>query len=137
MSWPAKVLIIPDDTVCLLWYCLCNWWNWSFLYGFKKVRLLILIFWFNSVMRSFCPRTLFNVKNYPNTNPMYVKGAGLGNCFGFIDGVVWPMYRPTNNQIILFYGHKHIHILKFQSCSKRFLQIFMLQLKGEDIIVLS
>ena len=137
MCRPAEVLIIPDETVCLLWYCLYNWWNWSFLYGFKKVRLLILVFRFNSVMRSFCPRTLFNFKSYPNTNPMYAKGPALGNCFGFMDGVVWPMYKPANNQRILFYGNKRIHALKFQSCSNGLLQIFMLQLKGKDIIVLS
>ena len=69
--------------------------------------------------------------------PCIQKEQSLGNCFGFMDGVVWPMYKPANNQIILFYGNKRIHALKFQSCSNGLLQIFMLQLKGKDIIVLS
>ena len=70
MSWPAKVLIIPDDTVCLLWYCLCNsrdhfWWqvffvstcvvSWSgcqlawgaiIIVVIMKAVLMLMVFWF-------------------------------------------------------------------------------------------
>ena len=43
------------------------------------------------------------------------KGAALTNCFGFIDGTVRPICRPTQYQKIVFNGHKRVHSLKFQS----------------------
>ena len=43
------------------------------------------------------------------------KGAALDNCFGFINGTVHPICRPTVNQRMLYNGHKKIHALKFQS----------------------
>ena len=43
------------------------------------------------------------------------KGAALDNCFGFIDGAVRPICRPTVNQSMLYNGHKKIHALKFRS----------------------
>ena len=43
------------------------------------------------------------------------KGAALDNCFGFINGTVRPICRPTVNQRMLYNGHKKIHALKFQS----------------------
>ena len=41
------------------------------------------------------------------------KGAALHNFFGFIDGTVRPICRPTVNQRMLYNGHKKIHALKF------------------------
>ena len=46
---------------------------------------------------------------------MHVKGAALDNCWGFVDGTVPPVYRPSNNPRALFNGHKRIHAIKFQS----------------------
>ena len=43
------------------------------------------------------------------------KGAALNNCFGFIDGTVRPICRPTEKQRIVYNGHKRVHSLKFQS----------------------
>ena len=43
------------------------------------------------------------------------KGAALDNCWGFVDGTVRPVCRPSNDQRILFNGHKRIHSIKFQS----------------------
>ena len=43
------------------------------------------------------------------------KGAALQNCFGFIDGTVRPICRPSEQQRILYNGHKRLHGLKFQS----------------------
>ena len=43
------------------------------------------------------------------------KGAALTNCFGFIDGTVRPICRPTQYQKIVFNGLKRVHSLKFQS----------------------
>lgn len=43
------------------------------------------------------------------------KGAALDNCWGFVDGTVRPICRPGENQRIMYYGHKRVHGLKFQS----------------------
>ena len=43
------------------------------------------------------------------------KGAGLGNCWGLVDGTVRPICRPGENQRILYNGHKRLHAIKFQS----------------------
>ena len=42
------------------------------------------------------------------------KGSPLSQCFGFIDGTVRPIARPTVNQRIMYSGHKRVHCLKFQ-----------------------
>ncbi|KAI0243237.1 hypothetical protein LSAT2_022053, partial [Lamellibrachia satsuma] len=42
-------------------------------------------------------------------------GSPLTNCWGFVDGTVRPICRPTNNQREVFNGHKRVHALKFQS----------------------
>lgn len=49
------------------------------------------------------------------TDAISNKGAALDNCFGFIDGTVRPICRPSQNQRIVFNGHKRVHSLKFQS----------------------
>ena len=46
---------------------------------------------------------------------IYAKGAPLTNCWGFIDGTVRPISRPSNNQRALYNGHKRVHAIKFQS----------------------
>ena len=46
---------------------------------------------------------------------IYVKGAPLTNCWGFIDGTVRPISRPGNNQRVLYNGHKGVHVIQFQS----------------------
>ncbi|CAC5379978.1 unnamed protein product [Mytilus coruscus] len=43
------------------------------------------------------------------------RDAPLLNCWGFTDGTVRPLCRPTTNQRILFNGHKRVHAIKFQS----------------------
>lgn len=45
------------------------------------------------------------------------KGSALLNCFGFIDGTVRPIYRPEENHIIVYNGHKRVHSFKYQSVS--------------------
>ena len=49
------------------------------------------------------------------TDAISNKGAALQNCFGFIDGTIRPICRPSQEQRIMFYGHKRVHSLKFQS----------------------
>ena len=46
---------------------------------------------------------------------VHEKGAPLVNCFGFIDGTVRPICRPTRHQKVCYNGHKRIHAIKFQS----------------------
>lgn len=46
---------------------------------------------------------------------IHAKGGALDNCFGFIDGTVRPISRPTINQRTAYNGHKRTHALKFQS----------------------
>ena len=43
------------------------------------------------------------------------EGAALDNCWGFVDGTVRPVCRPTNNQRALFNVHTRVHAIKFQS----------------------
>ena len=43
------------------------------------------------------------------------KGAGLRNCWGFVDGTVRAVSRPGKNQRVLYNGHKKVHSIKFQS----------------------
>ena len=45
---------------------------------------------------------------------VYTKGAPIKNCWGFIDGTVRAICRPSQNQDIVFNGHKRVHALKFQ-----------------------
>ena len=46
---------------------------------------------------------------------VHAKGEPLTNCFGFIDGTVRPICRPTRHQRVCYNGHKRVHALKFQS----------------------
>ena len=48
-------------------------------------------------------------------NAVYRKGAALDNCWGFVDGTVWPISRPGKHQRVMFNGHKRVHAIKFQS----------------------
>ncbi len=41
--------------------------------------------------------------------------AALDNCWGFIDGTVRVICRPTQNQRVAYKRHKRVHALKFQS----------------------
>ena len=43
------------------------------------------------------------------------SGAGLDNCWVFIDGTVRAVCRPDVNQRAIHNGHKRVHFIKFQS----------------------
>ena len=43
---------------------------------------------------------------------VHMNGSPLANCFGFIDGTVRPMCRPTHNQRLVY--NKCCHALKYQ-----------------------
>ena len=42
-------------------------------------------------------------------------GAALDNCWGFVDGTVRPVCRPSENQRAIYNGHKGAHSNKFQA----------------------
>jgi nuclease HARBI1 len=42
-------------------------------------------------------------------------GSMLLNCWGYIDGTLRPISRPTKNQKFVYSGHKRRHGIKFQS----------------------
>jgi len=46
---------------------------------------------------------------------VYHKNAPIQNCWGFIDGTVRPMCRPSVNQKASYNGHKRCHALKYQA----------------------
>ena len=48
-------------------------------------------------------------------NSIHNAGAPLENCWGFVDGTVRPVCRPSKHQRLLYNGHKRIHAIKFQS----------------------
>ena len=45
------------------------------------------------------------------------NGAALDNCFGFVDGTVRSICRPTKHQRVVYNGHKRVHSIKFQAVS--------------------
>lgn len=49
------------------------------------------------------------------SNAIYAKGAALDNVWGFIDGTVRGISRPSVNQRLVYNGHKRKHALKYQS----------------------
>ena len=55
------------------------------------------------------------VKLEEYANAVTRKGAPLDNCFAFVDGTVRPIFRPGQNQGIVYNGHKRVHSIKFQS----------------------
>ena len=43
------------------------------------------------------------------------KGVALPNCWGFLDGTVRPICKPTQDQRAVYNGHKRVQAIKFQS----------------------
>ena len=54
-----------------------------------------------------------NLQTYADV--IHEAGAPYTNCWGFVDGKVWPVCRPRNLQRSLYNGHKRVHAIKFQS----------------------
>jgi hypothetical protein len=49
------------------------------------------------------------------SNVINAKGVPLRNCWGFVDGTVRPIARPTKKQRTTFNGHKRTHALKYHA----------------------
>lgn len=43
------------------------------------------------------------------------RGSPVDNCFGFVDGSIWPITRPGENEQIVHNGDRSVHAIKFQS----------------------
>ena len=54
-----------------------------------------------------------NLKSFADV--IHAKVAALTNCWGFVDGTVRPICRPSRNQRVVYNDHKRVHPLKFQS----------------------
>ena len=54
-----------------------------------------------------------NLQKY--ATDIHSKSAPLPNCWGFIDGTVRAISRPSRNQRVLYNGHKRVHAITFQS----------------------
>ena len=54
-----------------------------------------------------------NLKSFANA--VHNKGAALDNCWGFVDGTVRPICKPSQHHREVYNGHKRVHALKFQS----------------------
>ena len=69
----------------------------------------------SKLLSSLCQPWLFpaNIQNFAEV--IHGKGAPLENCWGFVDGTVRPLTRPSKSQRILYNGHKRVHSIKFQS----------------------
>ena len=57
--------------------------------------------------------TEHNLQRYARVT--HDAGLPVTNCWGFIDGTVMPICRPTRNQREVYNGHRRIHALKYQS----------------------
>ena len=65
------------------------------------------------------------------------KGAPLNNCFGFVDGTLITIWRPSLNLRQVYNDHKRVHDIKFQSIvlPKVLLEIWFDYGKVGDMIV--
>ena len=89
----------PVPTLCMIFNHMID-----LIYETHSHRLLA---WNNGVLN---PRAL---ESYAEA--ITAKGSPLTNCFGFIDGTVRPICRPSENQRMVYNGHKRVHALKFQA----------------------
>ena len=48
-------------------------------------------------------------------NAIHLQGSRFENCFGFVDGTVRSIARPTKYQRVMYNGHKRVHAIKCQS----------------------
>ena len=69
---------------------------------------------------------------------IYQKGTALSHCQGFVDGRVWSISRPNENQRILYNGHKKVHAIKFQSviAPNGLVANFVGRLKGSGMLAM-
>lgn len=55
-----------------------------------------------------------NLESYTHSLKQKCK---VGRIWGFVDGTLWPVARPSQYQEAAYNGHKHIHALKYQIVS--------------------
>ena len=72
---------------------------------------------FGHLLKSFDQPWLSREKLQEYALKIHSKGAPLDNCWGFIDGTIRQVARPSINQKIMYSGHKRKHGYKMQSVS--------------------
>lgn len=70
---------------------------------------------FHHLMTSFNRRHLTPQALENFADAVVRKGGALPDTWGFIDGTVRPIARPSRHQRQVYNGHKRVHALKFQS----------------------
>jgi nuclease HARBI1 len=89
-------------------------------FGMRKSHISASIGTFVNVLYDFAYRFLNNPTIYKPRMPAYAtliqaKIGIVDNVWGFIDGTLRKICRPTYHQRILYSGHKRTHGIKFQS----------------------
>ena len=69
---------------------------------------------FHHLLENFNQPWLSNNHLQSFADAVFQKGAPLPNCWGFVDGTVRPICRPSREQRVLYNGHKRVHSIKFQ-----------------------
>lgn len=89
-------------------------------FGMRKSHISAAIGTFVSVLYNFAYRFLNNPAIFKPRMPVYAalikaKIGIVNNVWGFIDGTLRKICRPTYHQRLLYSGHKRTHGIKFQS----------------------
>ena len=89
-------------------------------FGMRKSHISAAIRTFVDVLYLFAYRFLNDPSIYKPRMPVYAslieaKIGIVNNIWGFIDGTLRKICRPTYNQRLLYSGHKRSHGIKFQS----------------------
>jgi nuclease HARBI1 len=100
----------------------CRWVDLERLFGRREAELSSIYNWMiRDIYERFKATIAFDEDRLtPERMAAYAqaiqgKGAPLDRCWGFIDGTVRPICRPTRMQRHVFNGHKRVHALKYQS----------------------
>jgi nuclease HARBI1 len=89
-------------------------------FGMRKSHLCAVFKTFVNAFYSFAHRFLNNVSIWKDRMPGYAalivaKNGIAANVWGFIDGTIRAICRPTYHQRLCYSGHKRKHGIKFQS----------------------
>ncbi|POM67119.1 Hypothetical protein PHPALM_16924 [Phytophthora palmivora] len=98
----AKYLKLPDtippETLCSIFY---------FVVEFLDEKLADFLFFDTT-------RIIQNVDRYCAAIAAKAPGS-IEGVWGFIDGTIRPICRPSKGQRVMYNGHKRIHAMKFQT----------------------
>ena len=112
-------------------FCLCvllhrlayptRWIDLQFFFGRDKSSLHALFYWaVDHIYNQFHHLLYFDHEAIVPLLPYFAeristKGSPYDRCFGFIDGTIRSICRPSVDQQEFYNGHDRVHALKFQS----------------------